>query len=178
MQNQRWRRRLCGRLVRARSLQLMIAPIRARPLSNWSFHSLTSITEDVVVPYLSLSSPFYRANVRLGGESRRVATSPRIVAKNWSRGQLHAVDYGAESSPDKLPDRILRRTEGRGRPCHGICRVCRGRPRPPPRAEVSRRFRLVDADSEISGTLFHRPKQTCWMAIRELNVHRGWFTAR
>lgn len=32
--------------------------------------------------------------------------------------------------------------------------------------------------SEISGTLFHRPKQTCWMAIRELNVHRGWFTAR
>lgn len=33
-------------------------------------------------------------------------------------------------------------------------------------------------DSEISGTLFHRPKQTCWMAIRELNVHRGWFTAR
>lgn len=27
-------------------------------------------------------------------------------------------------------------------------------------------------------TLSRGPKQTCRMAIRELNVHRGWFTAR
>jgi len=177
MRDQRWRRRLCGRLVRARSLQLMIAPVRARPFSNWSFHPLYLDYRRRLVrvsAFPRLASPsFYRANVRFW-EASRVESSPRIVAKNWRRGQLHAVDYGAESSPDRLPDR----NSGERKDGDVLARDLPRRPRPLPRAEVSRRFRLVDADSEISGTLFHRPKQTCWMAIRELNVHRGWFTAR
>lgn len=47
---------------------------------------------------------------------------------------------------------------------------------PPPRG-VSRKARF-ERRTLARVTLSRGPKQTCRMAIRELNVHRGWFTAR
>lgn len=118
-----------------RSIRLPRLP---RRLVRDAYLSLSSLTKPRC--FLSRGRAFRTASEALGSPPKTdlaanftpLITCCRVFAP---------IDLSDRNSSERKDGNVLARD----------CRVCRDRPRPPPRAEISRRFRLLDADSEILG---------------------------